>query len=127
MKRTIAALIAAALLSAGSCIFSVCYIGNAVDQVEGMRTEVLELVGRQDREGAQLLLSRMAGIWSRYEPVLAAIAPHDALHEITALIVEGDANLSAGDTDDFNRSMALLGEALRHLSAEEGLHISNIL
>jgi hypothetical protein len=69
----------------------------------------------------------MAGVWTEQERLLAVLVSHEALHDITALIIEGHANLTAGDTDDFARSMALLGEALRHLHAEEELVLSNLL
>jgi len=127
MRRTLISMLTVMALAAGICVFSQTLMKRAADEIDGMRTDVLEMAESGDAEGAHIRLAQMAEAWSRYEPVLEAIAPHDALHEITVLIIEGNANLEAGDVDDFNRSMALLGESIRHMCSEEKLHLSNIL
>ena len=127
MRATLISMLAVALLAAGICAFSILMIGHVSEEMEGMRTEVLDLIDAGDVKGAQERLRQMMEMWERHEDVLAVIAQHDDLHEITALIIEGGANLEADDLDDFNRSMALLGEALHHLHREERLHFSNIL
>lgn len=127
MRATLISMIAVALMAAGVCAFSVMTIGRAADEMDGMRIEVLEMVGAGDAGGAHERLRQMAEKWRREEALLAVLAPHEALHGITELIIEGGANLEAEDLDDFNRSMELLGEALNHLYEEERLHLSNIL
>lgn len=127
MMRTLFSMLTVMALTVGLCVFSQRYVSRAADEIDGMRTEVLEMTEDGDREGAHIRLMQMAETWSRYERVLEAIVPHDTLHEVTALIIEGNANLESGDLDDFNRSMALLGESIRHMYAEEEMHLSNIL
>ena len=127
MRAAIISTVIVALLSAGVCIFSVVFIGHVSSEMDVMRCEVLDLTDAGRTEDARLRLGQMADMWSRHEDLLAVLVPHDTLHEITALIIEGDANLTAGDPDDFSRSMALLGEAISHLHAEERLNLSNIL
>ena len=127
MRATLVSMLIVALLSAGICLLSVTLIGNVSSQMEQLRTDVLELIEQGDVDNAQQKLGQMKELWSDHEDTLAILAPHDALHEITGLILEGKANLEADDLDDFNRSMALLGEALDHLHAEEQLRLSNIL
>lgn len=127
MKRTLISLLIVTLASSAVCIFSTLYISRVSEEIEGMRTDVLSLAEQGDPRSARLLLQQMAGAWDKYEPVLETLCRHDDLHEITLLISEADAHLSSGDPDDFSRSMALLGQAIRHLSAEEKLHLSNIL
>jgi len=127
MRATLISMIAVALLAAGVCLLSVTVIGQAAEEMDGMRIEVLEMVGAGNAGGAHERLRQMAERWRQKEELLAILAPHEALHEITALIIEGGANLEAEDLDDFNRSMELLGEALNHLYEEERLHFSNIL
>ncbi len=127
MTRTIAAMLAVLILSLGVCIFSVERIHRVTGELDGMRVEVLGLTERGDREGAKERMAQLAEVWSRHEATLETIAPHDALHEVTVMIVESDANLSSGDMDDFARSMALLGEAIEHLYTEEQLKLKNIL
>ena len=100
---------------------------QVTDEMEEMRMMVMDLAEAGDIEGAKAELGQMAGAWSRHEQVMEMLAPHEQLHEITVLIIEGDANLTAGDRDDFNRSMALLGEAVNHLREEEQLKLTNIL
>ena len=127
MKATLIAMLIVAFLAAGICVFSVLMIGHVTDEMESMRTEVLDLADAGEMSGAKERLKQMAEMWSRHEGTLAVLASHDDLHEVTELLIEGDANLKADDQDDFERSMALLGEALRHLREEEKLSFSNVL
>ena len=126
MRATLISMLAVALLAAGVCIFSVMMIGHVSGEMESMRTQVLDLIDAGDLQGGRERLKQMAEIWSRHEEMLAVIASHDDLHEIAGLLIEGDANLDADDLDDFNRSMALLGEAFRHLYEEERLTPANV-
>ena len=127
MRATLISMLAVALLSAGICVFSMLMIGHAAGEMESMRTEVLKLADAGDLPGAKERLKQMAEMWSRHEGTLAVLSSHEDLHKITELLIEGDANLAADDLDDFERSMALLGEALRHLREEEKLSFSNVL
>ena len=127
MRATLISMIAVILLSVGVCIFSVLTIGHVVSEMESMRTEVLDMIDEGRFADAEERLGQMAEMWSRHEGTLAVLASHEDLHEITELLIEGDANLKADDLDDFERSMALLGEAIHHLHEEERLSISNIL
>ena len=127
MKATLIAMLIVALLSAGVCVFSVLMIGHVTEEMEIMRTEVLDLADAGELSAAQERLAQMAQMWSRHEGTLAVLSSHDDLHEVMELLIEGDANLTADDLDDFERSMALLGEALHHLRAEEELSFSNVL
>ena len=126
MRATLISMLAVALLAAGVCIFSVMMIGHVSGEMESMRTQVLDLIDAGDLQGGRERLKQMAEMWSRHEEMLAVIASHDDLHEIAGLLIEGDANLDADDLDDFNRSMALLGEAFRHLYEEERLTPANV-
>ena len=127
MKGTLISMLAVAALSAGICVFSLLMIGQVSDEMEEMRVSVLNRIDTGDREGAREELGQMKELWGRHEDVLAILASHDDLHEITELIIESAAHLDAGDPDDFTRSMAILGEAIDHLQREEKLSLSNIL
>lgn len=127
MKKRLIALLLVALLSAGVCVGSVAFIHRTVDEMDVRRLGVLEALEAGDVHGAFSGLSEMALLWQAREPLLEMLAVHDLLHEISGLMIEADANLSIGDTDDFYRSMALLGEALAHLVKDERLTLSNIL
>jgi len=127
MWKNLVAMLIVTALSAGVCAFALIRMDQVTDEMEEMRMMVMDLAEAGDIEGAKAGLGQMAGAWSRHEQVMEMLAPHEQLHEITVLIIEGDANLTAGDRDDFNRSMALLGEAVNHLREEEQLKLTNIL
>ena len=127
MKRVLISLAAVALLSAGICVFSLLFTQHACGEIDGMRTGIMNLLDRGDLPAAHIALQQLAEAWSKYEPTLEILARHDDLHKIAELIIEADANLKASDQDDLARSMALLGQAVRHLIAEEELRLSNIL
>ncbi len=127
MRMTLISMLTVAVLSVAICVFSLMRIGEVSEEMDALRMEVLSLAGEERLTEAHHLLQQISEIWRNHEQTLAVLAPHDALHEITRLIIEGDANLTAGDLDDFNRSMALLGEAIQHLHEEERFTLSNIL
>lgn len=127
MKGTLISMLAVAALVGAVCVFSLLMIGHVAGEMEEMRVSVLDRIDAGDREGAREELGRMKEMWGRHEDVLAVLASHDDLHEITELIIESAAHLDAGDPDDFTRAMALLGEAIEHLHREEKPSLSNIL
>ena len=127
MKATLISMLIVAALAAGICVFSVLLIGNISDEMEEMRISVLELIDADDRAGALRKLGQMKEAWSGHEDALAILASHDDIHEITELIIESGAYLEAGDTNDFSRSMELLGEAIGHLRREERPSLANVL
>lgn len=127
MRATLISMLAVVALSVGICLYSLGEIGGAVEEMGAIRGEVLEMVEAGELRAAHERLGQMEERWHEHEQRLAVLAPHDALHEITRLIIEGNANLEADDLDDFNRSMALLGESLEHLHLEEQIRLFNIL
>ena len=127
MKKNWIALISVLIISCGICIYSLFSIKSIVCEMDKQRLKVMEFLERDDTEGAFQKLSEMALFWKKREQLLESIAFHEALHDITVYLVEADANLQIGDTDDFYRSMALLGEALSHLYEEERFKLSNVL
>lgn len=127
MKATLISMLAVVALAAGICIFSVMRIGQVTDEMEQMRTEVMKLSDAGEIRAVQERLRQMTEKWSGEEAWLAMLVSHEQLHEITDLLIEGDANLKADDLDDFSRSMALLGEAIDHFYEEERLRLANIL
>ena len=127
MRSTLISMLAVLLLAVGICLVSVTLTGRITDEIEDMRAGVLRLTEEGNMEEAHALLGRMAEEWEARERLLEVLAPHESLHEITCLIIESEANLTAGDPDDFNRSMSLMGEALHHLYLEELPRLTNIL
>ena len=127
MKNSWIALLLVAAMSLGLCVASTSIIRQTVEEMDRRRLGVLEALECGDPEEAFSQLSEMAARWQAREPHLEMLAFHDLLHEISELMIEADANLTIGDTDDFYRSMALLGEALSHLLQDERLTLSNIL
>lgn len=127
MRMTLVSMLVVLTLVGAVCTFSMRFIRSVSMQMEDMHNEVMDCAEAGKAEEAQEQLSQMAQYWKRNEEVMAALVPHGSLHEITALLIESNACLEAGDMDDFAGSMALLGEAVRHLKEDEQFHLSNIL
>lgn len=127
MRKNLIAMLAVAALSVGICVFALMWTERVIDRIDDMRMEVMDMAEAGDVEGAKAKLGQMAEAWEHHERVMEILTAHGQLREIATLIIEGDANLTAGDRDDFNRSMALLGEAIHHLYEEERLSLTNIL
>ncbi len=126
MRIKLVATIAVLALSSIICIFSMRYVFGVIDEMETLSMMVLENIDSGDESGARETLSRMAEKWEKAGGLLKALTPHEDLHEVSIQYVEATTNLESGDLDDFRRSMALLGEALKHLDEHESLSWSNI-
>ena len=127
MRSTVIAMIVVAILSAAICVFAIVMIDQTVTEVDAMRLKVLEKAENDDIEGAHEQLAQLAEMWSRRANWLEILTSHEDLQQVSELIIEANANYEVGDTDDFLRSIALLGFAIEHIYAEEQFKLSNIL
>ena len=126
MKRCLIAMLAVLALSLGVTLTSFFVMRHAAEEMDAVRTQVLDRAEAGETGRAAERITQMAEIWKGHEALLEAISPHETLHAVTQLIIEADANLAAGDYDDFNLSMNLLGLAIEHLYLEERLRVENI-
>ena len=126
MKRCLIAMLAVLALSLGVTLTSFFVMRHVAEEMDAVRTQVLDLAEAGETGRAAERITQMAEIWKGHEALLEAISPHETLHAVTQLIIEADANLAAGDYDDFNLSMNLLGLAIEHLYLEERLRVENI-
>ena len=126
MKRCLIAMLAVLALSLGVALTSFFVMRHVAEEMEAVRTQVLDLAETGETARAAERITQMAENWAGHEPLLEAISPHETLYAVTELIIEADANLAAGNYDDFNLSMNLLGLAIEHLYLEERLRVENI-
>ena len=115
------------VVSAAICFGCTYCIHTAVSQTEFLANTALMRFDEGDMPGALEMLSRMAERWNRQLPLMQMIASHDDLHDISLQYQEAATNLKSGDSDEFQRSMSLLQEALKHLRDQESLSFANLL
>lgn len=127
MRMTLISAACVLALSLAICILSLALLGGVVTEMDELRVRVMELFEAGDYEAADVRLAQMATTWQDNESMLEIIAQHEDLHTVTTLITEANVDIATGDFDGFQRSMSLLGEALRHLMSEEELRLSNVL
>lgn len=119
--------LAVALLAAGVCAFSSSTVSDVCGEMQRLRAEAVELLGGGQSDEAAKKVEQMRKYWDSRCSVLMAILPHGAVAEIGCVLIESSADLSAGERDEFEGDMLLLGELLRRMEEEERLILSNIL
>lgn len=122
-------LIAAALvlvLSLSLCAASYFVVLRVLYQMEDISMQALELADHGDLEGARQQMTQMAYTWEKYISVLEMLTSHEDLHAVVEHYVEASANLQRGHLDDYYKTMALLGEMLKHIRDQESPRWSNL-
>lgn len=127
MKNVIVSALAVALLAAGVCAFSMRTVSGVCGEMQRLRAEAVGLLGSGQPDEAAKKVEQMCRYWESRCSVLTAILPHGAVAEIGCVLIESSADLSAGERDEFEGDMLLLGELLRRMEEDERLMLSNIL
>ncbi len=127
VKMSLISMAAVLGLTVCVCLFSVNFITDVCGEMEEVHEAVMDYAESGQAERAHGELRRMAQFWKRQEDVMAVLVPHESIHEITGLLIQAEACLKAGDTDEFFESMAHVKEALGHMQEDERFTLSNIL
>ncbi len=126
MKRNGIAALIAFILALSTALASLTVMRRTANELEAMRVDILRLAEAGDAEHAAERIAHMADAWAARKRLLEIVAPHETLHTVSQLIVEADTAFAARDSEDFSRTMRLLGLALEHLYDEERFRIENI-
>ncbi len=126
MKRTLFIMAAVLCLCTALFVTSARAMDSMRREVEGLRLQAMEQFEGGEAQDALSTLSQLSSVWKKHMGWLEMVAAHSTLHEVNRLILEAHASLEAGETGDFCRAMALLGETLDHLCEEERLSWANL-
>lgn len=126
MRRTLIALIAVVAVAVTLCAFSQAQVRKTAEEMDLLRVRAAELVRAGDDARAMECLTDFAMRWQKSTPLLEMLTSHDDLHEVAAQLVDAQVCLENGDMDDCLRTLAQLGEALRHIEDMEALTLSNL-
>lgn len=113
-------------LALGICFGGSAFIHGALDQVEELRMEALSRSDGEDIEGTMESLTKLAEVWSRYEPYLEMLTSHEDVHRVLEEVVSAKALYNREDIAQYEQSMALLGESIEHIRKHESVSLSNI-
>ena len=127
MRRTIAGVVLVLCAVACVCASSLFTILHTVDGMETLRMQSLERAGEGDLEGAEEYLTKLAGHWREMTPRLEILTDHNDLHNVAEGITDARISLERGFLDDYYQAMALLGEGIAHIRAQEELSLANLL
>ena len=127
MRRTIAGVVLVLCAVACVCASSLFTILRTVDGMETLRMQSLERAGEGDLDGAEEYLAKLAGHWREMTPRLEILTDHNDLHNVAEGITDARISLERGFLDDYYKAMALLGEGIAHIRAQEELSLANLL
>lgn len=126
MKRTLWITLAVLAVSLALCLAGGRLLNGTVDAAGQLRSAAVLAAEEGDGDRARELLLRLAELWRDRGELMEMLASHDALHEVTVGILEAQICLECDDHDDFLRTMAVMGEALNHLSDEQAFRLANL-
>lgn len=126
MKATFISMCTVFLLSLALCLFSLFFQDRSIETLDNMRTETIDLVQAQDKEGALEKLTELANTFKKKAKVLELLASHNDMHDAYLHIVAARISLELNDLDDTYQELTLLGETLEHLQDYEAFTFTNL-
>ena len=126
MRRTILITLSTLLISMILCTLSRISVHRVVNHARHLRTEAIEAMDEQQIQRAETVLVELAGFMEDKQPLLEVLCEHDDLHEIKAAIIDAQASIEFGITDDFYQAIYRFGERLEHIADTESVRLSNL-
>ena len=125
MRRTILITLTTLLISMILCTLSRISVHRVVNHARHLRTEAIEAMDAQEVQRAETVLVELAVFMEDKQPLLEVLCEHDDLHEIKAAIIDAQASIEFGITDDFYQAIYRFGEGLEHIADVESLRLTN--
>ena len=125
MRRTILITLTTLLISLALCTMSHIRVTRVVKHARHLRTEAIEAIDVDDAQRAETVLVELAGFLDEEQGWLEVLCEHDDLHEIKAAIIDAQASIEFGITDDFYQAIYRFGEGLEHIADVESVRLTN--
>ncbi len=125
MRRTVLITLVTFLLSMALCTMSKVSVTRVVDHARHLRTEAIEAMEEGDVQRAETLMVELASFMNKKQGWLEVLCEHDDLHEIKGAIIDAQASIEFGITDDFYQAIYRFGEGLEHIADVETLRLTN--
>ena len=125
MRRTILITLTTLLISLALCTMSHIRVTRVVKHARHLRTEAIEANDVDDAQLAETVLVELAGFLDEEQGWLEVLCEHDDLHEIKAAIIDAQASIEFGITDDFYQAIYRFGEGLEHIADVESVRLTN--
>ncbi|MGN1007241.1 MAG: DUF4363 family protein [Aristaeellaceae bacterium] len=125
MRRTILITLTTLLISLALCTMSHIHVTRVVKHARHLRTEAIEAIDVDDAQRAETVLVELAGFLDEEQGWLEVLCEHDDLHEIKAAIIDAQASIEFGITDDFYQAIYRFGESLEHIADVESVRLTN--
>ena len=122
MRRTILITLTTLLISLALCTMSHIRVTRVVKHARHLRTEAIDV---DDAQRAETVLVELAGFLDEEQGWLEVLCEHDDLHEIKAAIIDAQASIEFGITDDFYQAIYRFGESLEHIADVESVRLTN--
>ena len=125
MRRTILITLTTLLVSMILCTLSRISVNRVANHARHLRTEAIEAIDVDDAQRAETVLVELAGFLDEEQGWLEVLCEHDDLHEIKAAIIDAQASIEFGITDDFYQAVYRFGEGLEHIADVESVRLTN--
>lgn len=125
MRRTILITLVTFLLSMALCTMSRISVTRIVEHARHLRTEAIEAMEDGEVQRVEALMVELAGFMDEKQGWLEVLCEHDDLHEIKGAIIDAQASVEFGITDDFYQAIYRFGEGLEHIADVESVRLTN--
>lgn len=125
MKRMAVITAAVLLFALAACLFSHIVIKNMVEDARHMRTQAIEYMDAGEIQAAEETLVQLAQRLKDKQPLLEIFCEHEDLHEIKEQLIDAQASIEFGSSEDFYQSIYRFGERIEHIADIEEIRLSN--
>lgn len=126
MRRTLFMTIGVFLCAMLLCGVSMLSVHRVVNHARHLRTEAIEAMDDEDAQRAEKTLVELAAYLNNHQGWLEMLCSHDDLHDAKLQIIDAQASIEFGITDDFYQAIYRFGETLEHMADVESVRLSNL-
>lgn len=108
------------------CVGTLYFIRQYTDEAERLCAHAVTQFDAGQTSDALETLTILANTWKNRAGFLETVTSHTDLQRVTEQIIDAKISLEQGDADGFQRQARLLDYAIRHISDQERLRLSNL-
>lgn len=101
------------------------FIADTVEYARGLNAEAIECMDRGDEAAAEEVLTQLAQYLKDRQGLMRILCAHEDIDDIKEELIDAQASIEFGSSEDFYQASYRFGERLEQLSDAESLSLSN--
>lgn len=125
MRRRAVIAAVALCFGLGMGLWARLFIGNTVLHARHLRTEAIEYMDAGATQAAEETLTLLAQYLKDRQNLLKILCAHEDVDEIKEELIDAQASIEFGSSEDFYQAIYRFGERLERIEEAESLNLSN--